>query len=195
MVYSKLWKDWCQLPAALASSPRVPVSTADSYTGPDPCVHLWRNDKPGGGPHQGTGNNSQGLLPTGLNRNTRPRAKELAPSRRTPGPWPMVGSHPGLRAGSWRKLGTCPRPAADFIGGLDIPTPNHSHSGSRNTNLFKVSGAGQARPLSRASAAGIPEPPETWAVASAFSLASNWLEGPSFRRAESAIEVGSGQPH
>lgn len=104
----------------------------------------------------------------------------------------MVGSHPGLRAGSWRKLGTCPRPAAGFIGGLDIPTPNHAPSGSRNSNLFKVSGAGQARSGlgAWASAAGIPEPPETWAVASAFFLASNWLEGPSFRRAESAHRGG-----
>lgn len=41
---------------------RFQLSTADTRTGPGTCVHLWENEKPGKGPHWGTGDNSV-LLP------------------------------------------------------------------------------------------------------------------------------------
>lgn len=63
------------------------------------------------------------LLPMELNTgNTRHRAKELAPSQ-SPGPWPMVAFSGSAGQAAGGKLGTCPSPAAGFIGGLDIPPP------------------------------------------------------------------------
>lgn len=114
----------------------------------------------------------------------------MAPSQ-SPRPWPMVGSHPGLRAGSWRKLGTCPSPAAGFIGGLDVSTPNHSPLRLKKQIYSKCQGQGRPGQASK------PGPLQQEflslqkrAVASAFLLASDWLEGPSFRRAESAHQGG-----
>lgn len=56
--------DWCLVTTVLARL-RVlwfQLSTADTRTGPGTCVHLWENEKPGKGPHWGTGDNSV-LLP------------------------------------------------------------------------------------------------------------------------------------
>lgn len=79
-------------------------------------------------------NSIQGMLDTGQ-RSWLP-----------PGPWPVVGSLPRVQGrqleGSWALV---PSPAAGFIGGLDSPHPSHSPSGLKNTNLFKLSGAGKAR--------------------------------------------------
>lgn len=107
------------------------------------------------------------LLPMKLNTgNARHRAKESAPSQ-NPGPWSMVGSLPKAQGrqleGSWALV---PVQLLALLVAWISPTPSHASSGSRNTNLFKLSGAGKARPPCWVAPAQTPEPPEMWAMAS-----------------------------
>lgn len=79
------------------------MSTADTCTGPAKCVHLWRNGKPGTGPHQGTGDKSVFYCQWNSNTgNTRHRAKELAPPIVPDlGPWLGPRAQGRHLEGSW----------------------------------------------------------------------------------------------
>lgn len=101
--------------------------------------------------------------------NARHRAKELAPSQ-SPEPWPVVGIFPGHGAGSWRKLSTVPVQLLALLVAWIVPTPA-TPSQAQETQIYSNC-QGQARPGLQvwAASAEIPEPPETWAMVSAFFL-------------------------